>query len=124
MVANLIDCEASMAQGLERPWDVVGGLVVVAIGAGFFAFGRELEAGTSFRMGPGYFPAILSLLMVALGAVMTVLAWRAPQPLADFAAASLTQRRAVRRRALMVVLAASGVAMVAAASLLVLALNP
>jgi hypothetical protein len=67
-----------MAQGFERPRDVVGGLVVVAIGAGFFAFGRELETGTSFRMGPGYFPTILSLLMVALGAVMTVLAWRAP----------------------------------------------
>jgi hypothetical protein len=68
----------AMAQGFERPRDVVGGLVVVAIGAGFFAFGRELETGTSFRMGPGYFPTILSLLMVALGAVMTVLAWRAP----------------------------------------------
>ena len=29
-------------------------------------------------MGPGYFPAILSWLMVALGAVMAGLAWRAP----------------------------------------------
>jgi len=70
--------EAAMAQGLERPRDVVGGLVVVAIGAGFFAFGRELETGTSFRMGPGYFPTILSALMIALGAVLTLLAWRAP----------------------------------------------
>ena len=34
--------------------------------------------GTSFRMGPGYFPTILSWLMVALGAVMAGLAWRAP----------------------------------------------
>ena len=67
-----------MAQGMERPRDVVGGLLVVVIGAGFFLSGRELEMGTSFRMGPGYFPTILSLLMVALGAVMTVLAWRGP----------------------------------------------
>jgi hypothetical protein len=67
-----------MAQGMERPRDVVGGLLVVVIGAGFFLSGRELEMGTSFRMGPGYFPTILSLLMMALGAVMTVLAWRGP----------------------------------------------
>jgi hypothetical protein len=63
---------------MERPRDVAGGLVVMAIGAGFFLFGRELELGTSFRMGPGYFPTVLSLLMIGLGAAMTVLAWRAP----------------------------------------------
>jgi Tripartite tricarboxylate transporter TctB family len=57
---------------------VVGGLVVAAIGAGFFLFGRELEMGTSFRMGPGYFPTILSVLMIGLGLAMTVLAWRRP----------------------------------------------
>ena len=44
----------------------------------FLLFGRELPVGSSFRMGPGYFPAILSWLMVALGAVMAGLAWRAP----------------------------------------------
>jgi Tripartite tricarboxylate transporter TctB family len=63
---------------MERPRDVVGGLVVAAIGAGFFAFGRELEAGTSFRMGPGYFPTILSVLMILLGLAMVAIAWRQP----------------------------------------------
>jgi di/tricarboxylate transporter len=62
---------------LEKPRDVVGGLLTMAIGAGFLLVGQELEFGTSFRMGPGYFPTILSLLMIALGAVLTVLAWRA-----------------------------------------------
>ena len=57
---------------MEKPRDVVGGLVVMAIGAGFLMFGRELEMGTSFRMGPGYFPTILSYLMIALGAVITL----------------------------------------------------
>ena len=56
--------------GMEKPRDVVGGLLVVAIGAGFFLFGRELEMGTSFRMGPGYFPTILSVLMMLLGAAI------------------------------------------------------
>jgi hypothetical protein len=63
---------------LLRPRDVAGGLLVMALGAAFLLLGRELEIGSSFRMGPGYFPTILSLLMIALGAVMTVLAWRAP----------------------------------------------
>jgi hypothetical protein len=66
-----------MAEPLEKPRDIAGGLVTIAIGAGFFLFGRELEMGTSFRMGPGYFPTLLSLLMTALGAVLTFLAWRA-----------------------------------------------
>lgn len=66
-----------MASTLEKPRDVVGGLLVVAIGAGFLLVGRELEMGTSFRMGPGYFPTVLGLLMVALGAVLTGLALRA-----------------------------------------------
>jgi hypothetical protein len=65
-----------MAMG--KPRDVMGGMLVVALGAGFFLFGRELEMGSSFRMGPGYFPTILSLLMMLLGAVMVLLAWRAP----------------------------------------------
>ena len=46
---------------MEKPRDIVGGLVVMTIGAGFLMFGRELEMGTSFRMGPGYFPTILSI---------------------------------------------------------------
>lgn len=70
--------EKTMARELEKPRDVAGGLLVVAIGAGFLLFGRELEFGTARSMGPGYFPTVLSLLMIALGAALTVLAWRSP----------------------------------------------
>jgi hypothetical protein len=63
---------------MERPRDVVGGCLILLIGAGFLLFGRELEMGTSFRMGPGYFPTILSVLMMVLGLAMVVLAWRKP----------------------------------------------
>lgn len=65
-----------MTTTMEKPRDLAGGLLVMAIGAGFLLFGRELEMGTSVRMGPGYFPTILSVLMMVLGLVMTVLAWR------------------------------------------------
>lgn len=67
-----------MAAMIEKPRDVISGVVVMAIGAGFFLFGRELGMGTSVRMGPGYFPTILSILMIALGALITVLALRKP----------------------------------------------
>jgi hypothetical protein len=67
-----------MVAHLSKPRDVVGGVLVVAIGFGFFMLGRELEMGSSFRMGPGYFPTVLSFVMMGLGAVMTVLALRKP----------------------------------------------
>jgi hypothetical protein len=63
---------------MEKPRDVVGGLIVMAIGIGFLMAGRELEVGTSFRMGPGYFPTILSILMIALGSLIALLALREP----------------------------------------------
>ncbi len=63
---------------IEKPRDIVGGIAVMAIGAGFLIFGQELEMGTSVRMGPGYFPTILSVLMIGLGAVITLQALRGP----------------------------------------------
>lgn len=63
---------------MEKPRDVIGGFLVMLIGAAFLLFGRELEMGSSFRMGPGYFPTILSILMLLLGLAMVVLAWRKP----------------------------------------------
>ena len=63
---------------MEKSRDVIGGLIVMAIGTGFFMTGRDLEMGTSYRMGPGYFPTILSILMIALGSIITLLALRAP----------------------------------------------
>jgi hypothetical protein len=67
-----------MAGTLQKPRDVIGGLVVMAIGAGFLLFGRELPMGTALRMGPGYFPTILSWIMILLGAALAGLALRKP----------------------------------------------
>lgn len=67
-----------MIHSLERPRDVFGGLLIAAIGVGFLAVGRELEMGSSFRMGPGYFPTILSGLLIVLGAVIAGFAMRRP----------------------------------------------
>ena len=44
------------------------GLIFIVIGAFFFATSIfTLEAGTLLRMGPGFMPILLSLLLVALG---------------------------------------------------------
>ena len=50
----------------------------MTIGTGFLMVGRDLDMGSSFRMGPGYFPTVLSVLMIALGLAITVLALRCP----------------------------------------------
>lgn len=67
-----------MTASLERPRDLAGGLLVMAIGAGFLLSGRTLTFGSSLRMGPGYFPTILSILMILLGAVIAFQAMRRP----------------------------------------------
>jgi hypothetical protein len=70
--------EETMTASIEKPRDLVGGLLVITIGAGFLLSGQTLDLGSSFRMGPGYFPTILSILMIALGAVIMALALRRP----------------------------------------------
>jgi hypothetical protein len=69
---------------MEKPRDIAGGVVVMTIGTGFLVFGQELEMGSSVRMGPGYFPTILSVLMIGLGAVITVQALRGPSQEGSF----------------------------------------
>lgn len=68
-----------MPTSSEKPRDLVGGILVMATGLGFMALGRDLEMGTSFRMGPGYFPTILSALLFLLGVALTIVGLRAPR---------------------------------------------
>jgi hypothetical protein len=52
---------------IRNPKDFLCGLLLLAI-AGVFAVGLfELPIGTAFRMGPGYFPLVLTLLLSGLG---------------------------------------------------------
>jgi Tripartite tricarboxylate transporter TctB family len=46
---------------------IVSGSIFVVIGALFLIGTRELDIGTAFRMGPGYFPLFLSILLMLLG---------------------------------------------------------
>lgn len=52
---------------IKAPRDFGAGLLFIAIGAAGLIFGRELTYGSSSRMGPGYFPTILSWLIIGIG---------------------------------------------------------
>ena len=52
---------------VKGPQDLGAAIVFMLIGIGGMLAGQELEFGTSAKMGPGYFPMILSFLILALG---------------------------------------------------------
>lgn len=52
--------------------DVAVGGVFVAIGLFFLIGALSLDIGTAFKMGPGYFPLILSGLLIALGLILAL----------------------------------------------------
>ena len=56
--------------------DFWSGVLFIAIGATAVALGSKYTIGTAARMGPGYFPRILGILLIALGAIVTVRALR------------------------------------------------
>lgn len=48
------------------------GVMFIAIGLVFAWFAREYQMGTAARMGPGYFPFWLGVIMAALGAILSI----------------------------------------------------
>jgi hypothetical protein len=59
-----------------------GGLFIV-VGSGAFFLSQGYDSGTALQMGPGYFPAVLSVLLIALGlgAVITGMTSQIPDPI-------------------------------------------
>ena len=57
---------------VRSPQDLGAGLVFVAIGAAGLYFGQDLAFGSAARMGPGYFPILLSYLIIGVGLVLAV----------------------------------------------------
>jgi hypothetical protein len=52
---------------VKSPQDFGSAVVIVLIGLAGVYFGSDLTMGTAGRMGPGYFPRLLSWLIVAIG---------------------------------------------------------
>ena len=57
---------------VKSPQDLGAGAVFVLIGVAGLYFGRELSFGTAARMGPGYFPTLLSILILAIGIIVAI----------------------------------------------------
>jgi hypothetical protein len=55
---------------VKSPQDLGAGIVLILIGAAGVIFGQDLRMGTAARMGPGYFPLILSVLIAFLGVLI------------------------------------------------------
>jgi hypothetical protein len=56
---------------IRSPKDFWAGLLFMALGIGAIAVGSRYNLGTAARMGPGYFPRILGILLIALGLIIT-----------------------------------------------------
>jgi hypothetical protein len=57
---------------VRSPQDLGAGLVFVLIGAAGAYLGTDLAFGTAGRMGPGYFPMLLSGLIILVGVIIGV----------------------------------------------------
>ena len=86
---------------IRHPKDFVAGLLFVAVGIAAIVIAANYPLGTAARMGPGYFPRILGILLILLGSALALRALRlqggqaAGMALATHAHRS-RQRRAVR----------------------------
>lgn len=54
------------------PTAIYSGLLFIAFGIGFLFVGRDYAFGTARAMGPGYFPWVLSILLIVLGAIIVL----------------------------------------------------
>lgn len=62
----------------RNPRDLWAGLIYLALGVTVVWIGRGYAQGTSARMGPGYFPTVLGVLLAFLGALSIARAFVRP----------------------------------------------
>ena len=68
---------------IRHPKDFWSGVMFVAIGIGAIAVSSTYPLGTAARMGPGYFPRMLGILLIVLGALLGMRAVRGPRTASD-----------------------------------------
>ncbi len=54
---------------ISKPKDAIAGSIFLAIGGAAWLGSHDFQVGTATRMGPGYFPQCLGLLLMMLGAI-------------------------------------------------------
>jgi hypothetical protein len=57
---------------IRNPKDFWAGVLFALVGVAAIALGSRYNLGTAARMGPGYFPRILGMLLIALGGAIAL----------------------------------------------------
>jgi hypothetical protein len=70
---------------LHKNRDFLAGALFIAAGALFFWASRNYGLGTGRRMGPGYFPTMLSVLLMLIGAGVLLVSLRSKEQVTGFA---------------------------------------
>jgi hypothetical protein len=65
---------------VRSPKDLAAGLLFIAAGIAAIAIAANYTLGTAARMGPGYFPRMLGLLLIVLGAILAARSLRLNGP--------------------------------------------
>jgi len=65
---------------VRSPKDLLAGLLFIAVGIAAIAIATNYTLGSAARMGPGYFPRILGILMIVLGAILALRSLRLAGP--------------------------------------------
>lgn len=65
---------------VKSPKDFWAGVLFISFGLAAVLIAREYPIGTAGRMGPGYFPRALGIIMIALGALLALRALKINGP--------------------------------------------
>lgn len=65
-----------MSTNTKNSTDLWAGVLLIAAALFFGYETLDLEIGTSLRMGPGYFPRVLSILLLILGVLIVIRSFR------------------------------------------------
>jgi hypothetical protein len=57
---------------IRNPKDFWSGIIYLFFGTGAFIIARDYPMGTALKMGPSYFPSILSVLLVLVGIISVI----------------------------------------------------
>jgi hypothetical protein len=64
---------------IRQPKNFFSGLLFMGFGVAALVISRTYNIGTAAKMGPGYFPRALGILMIVLGGLLSALSFRSAQ---------------------------------------------
>lgn len=78
--ATSVDDKEKRMAAIRHPKDFWSGVIFIALGIFAIVYGLKYSLGTAARMGPGYFPRILGILLILLGSILALRALRLDGP--------------------------------------------